>query len=57
MKTVEVITENCNWVTEFNGTDDDAVNYFLGNQFNVGQYPDEKMETVIECVVDGKTYK
>ena len=47
MKTAVITTESgYTWKTSINGTDEGIKKYFLGNRFDVGAYPTEKMEKV-----------
>ena len=47
MKTATITTESgYTWKTSINGTDKEIFKYFLGERFNVGEYPVEKMEKV-----------
>ena len=51
MEAYKVTTEKgITWSTSFNGTLKDAENYFLNKYFNVGQYPKEDMQKVIEVL-------
>ena len=46
-KTVELITDNgTRWKTSVNGDLESVCRYFLGKWFDVGSYPEEKMERV-----------
>lgn len=46
-KHVELTTENgTSWNTELNGTVSQVEQYFLGMEFNVGVYPNVKLERV-----------
>jgi hypothetical protein len=44
MITVRVKTKSTEWVTRINATLEKAKKYFLGNTFNVGVFPEEKIE-------------
>ena len=49
MIAVKVTTESgYDWETNINGTIEKARAYFMGNAFNVGFYPVEKMEKVVK---------
>jgi len=49
MIAVKVTTESgYDWETDINGTIESARAYFMGNMFNVGFYPVEKMEKVVK---------
>jgi hypothetical protein len=57
MRYVKITTESGHsWTTDINGTDQSICEYFLGNQFDVGVYPAEKLEKVVSVEVDGKPY-
>ena len=49
LKSVKLTTEQGTiWATSVNGqlTNEEIASYFMGNGFNVGVYPVEKIETV-----------
>ena len=49
MIAVKVTTESgYDWSTHINGTIKYAKKYFMGNMFDVGVYPVEKMEKVVK---------
>lgn len=53
MRTAKITTESGHsWTTDINGTDQSICEYFLGNQFDVGIYPAEKMEAVVSVEID-----
>lgn len=55
MKQVKVTTQSgYTWETDSNGTNQSIRDYFLGNVFNVGTYPVEKMERVKKVEISGK---
>jgi len=62
MRCAKVYTKTESWETNINGTDEEIKNYFLGNFFDVGVYPIEKMEKVEKVIIydkkikDGKIY-
>ena len=47
MKTATITTESgYTWKTSINGSDEEIFKYFLGERFDAGEYPVEKMEKV-----------
>lgn len=49
LKSVKITTkQGTTWTTSVNGQldDEEIARYFMGNSFNVGVYPVEKIETV-----------
>jgi hypothetical protein len=42
-----------NWTTRINGSFDEIVSYFLGQRFDIGIFPVEKMERVVKVEVFG----
>lgn len=51
MRVATIKTKSHQWSTDINGTDAEIKSYFLGQYFNVGVYPQEKMEQVISVEV------
>jgi len=52
MRTAHVTTNNgTQWSTSINGTNKSIHRYFMGKSFNVGTYPEEKMEIVTNLVI------
>lgn len=57
MRVVKLTTDTgYSWATDANGTDSELCRYFLGQTFDVGAYPIEKLERCVECTIDGTTY-
>jgi|TARA_R110002020_G_scaffold63762_1_gene169833 hypothetical protein len=55
MKTATITTESgYTWKTSINGTDESIFKYFLGERFDVGEYPVEKMEKVTAVTITKK---
>jgi len=52
MKSAKVTTKSGHsWTTSINGTYQSIVKYFMGKRFDVGVYPQEKMEQVVSVEV------
>lgn len=52
MRVATITTESGHtWSTDINGTDEEIKKYFLGQRFNVGAFPVEKMEKVVDVKV------
>ena len=50
--TVKVTTESGHsWTTDINGDLESAIDYFIGQQFNVGIFPAEVMERAVKVEV------
>jgi len=48
MITVKVVTEGGDsWITGINATIEGACAYYMGERFNVGAYPIERLECVV----------
>lgn len=50
---IKFMNSKYNYETSVNGqlTDDEIKSYFVGKSFDVGTYPDEKIQKVIDCEV------
>lgn len=52
MRFATITTESgYTWSTSINGTDEEINKYFMGQYFDVGVFPVEKMEKVVSVVV------
>lgn len=52
MRTAIITTENgTQWATSINGTNSEIREYFMGNYFDVGVYPIEKMSKVVNLFI------
>lgn len=58
MRTATITTTSGHtWTADINGTDAEICRYFLNQWFDVGPYPEERMEKAIRVVIDGIDYR
>ena len=52
-RTAHITTDDgTQWSTSINGSNESIRRYFMGKSFNVGTYPEEKMERITNLVIE-----